>query len=146
MIDFILIKYVHFIAIFFVVATLAGETLLLKPSLKRKEIYRLSRIDMIYGLSTMVVLGAGFILWFAVGKPASFYSSNWIFVLKLVLFGVVGILSILPTVFFNKNRKGDADEEIEVPDKIKYMIYAEIGVLLLIPLFAVLMANGLGNF
>ena len=146
MIDFILIKYVHFVAIFFVVGTLAGEALFLKPLLKRSEVSRLSRIDMVYGLSTIVVLAAGFTLWFAVGKPAEFYSSNWIFILKLILFGVVGILSIIPTVFFIKNRKGDPEEEVSIPKKVIYMVYAEVVILLMIPLCAVLMTNGLGSF
>ena len=50
MIDFILVKYVHFIGIFAVVGSLVGEALLLKPELKRSEIARLSRVDMVYGL------------------------------------------------------------------------------------------------
>ncbi|WP_421870257.1 DUF2214 family protein [Marinoscillum sp.] len=146
MIDFILVKYVHFIGIFAVVGSLVGEALLLKPELKRSEIARLSRVDMVYGLATMVVLGAGFTLWFAIGKPADFYSYNWIFILKLVLFTLVGILSIIPTVFFMKNRKGEQDEYVSLPAKIRNLIYAELAILLLIPLCAVLMANGLGTF
>lgn len=146
MIDFILVKYIHFIGIFAVVGSLVGEALLLKPELKRSEIGRLSRVDMVYGLATMVVLAAGFSLWFAIGKPADFYSYNWIFILKLVLFTLVGILSIIPTVFFMKNRKGEQDEYVSLPAKIRSLIYAELAILLLIPLCAVLMANGLGTF
>jgi uncharacterized membrane protein len=43
---------------------------------------------------------AGGLLWFTVGKDASFYSSNPIFHIKVTLFFIAGGLSIYPTLFF----------------------------------------------
>ena len=101
---------------------------------------------MFYGIGTVVVMSAGFALWFAIGKPASFYTNNWIFIAKLILFSIVGILSILPTVFFLKNRKDQEEDVVVIPSKIRILIVLECILLVFIPLCAVLMANGIGAF
>lgn len=146
MIEFIAIKYIHLIAIFGVVGTLLIELFFVKPVMTRKELNRISRVDGIYGLSSIVVLAAGLTMWFWIGKPADFYSQNWIFHTKVGLFVCVGLLSIYPTVFFLKQRKGDSMEEVMVPSKVINMIRIEIVLLFMIPLLAVLMANGIGTF
>ena len=146
MIDFVIVKYIHFLGVFTVVGALTAELVLVRHEMTRKEIQLLSRIDMFYGIGTVVVMSAGFALWFAIGKPPSFYSNNWIFIAKLILFSIVGILSILPTVFFLKNRKGQEEDVVVIPSKIRILIVLECILLVLIPLCAVLMANGIGAF
>lgn len=141
----ILLRYMHFISIFGIVGTLIGEHLLLKPSLTRLEIGRLSRIDAIYGLAAVTLLAAGLTLWLGgVGKPTEYYSSNWIFHLKLTCFIAIGLLSIYPTIFFIKQRKGDQSEVIEVPKSIFWMLRLEILLLFIIPFLAGLMSRGVG--
>lgn len=142
----IFVKYLHFICVFGVVSAVVSEHLLLKSELSRKEISRLSRIDAVYGLSALVLLGAGLALWFVVGKPASYYSHNWVFHLKLTLFAIVGLLSIYPTVFFIKQRKGDAHQMIQVPKGVILCIRMELLILTIMPFLAVLMAKGIGYF
>lgn len=142
---FILIKYLHFIAIFGVVSTVVAEHLLIKEQMTRAEIRRLATIDGIYGISAIMVLVMGLLLWFVVGKPAAYYNANWIFHLKVGLFIIVGLLSIVPTRFLLKNRKGDQNETIQVPPSIKMMIRLELALLFIIPLLATLMASGGGG-
>jgi len=93
----------------------------------------------------LVVVGVGLLLWFGEGKPAEYYSSNWIFHLKLGLFTAMAILSIWPTVFFFRHRKGEESEWIEIPARIRLMIRLELVLLLFIPLCATLMARGFGQ-
>lgn len=139
------LRYLHFLSILTIAATVLGEYLLLKPVMTRKEIGRLSKIDAFYGLAALVLLGAGLTLWFGgISKPTFYYSKNWIFHLKVGLFALVGILSIYPTVFFIKQRKGDAAETITIPSKLIWMIRLELILLLIIPLLATLMARGIG--
>jgi putative membrane protein len=138
------IKYAHFLSIFFIVASLSAEYILLKNEMTRKEIGRLATIDGIYGISALILLAAGFSLWFWVGKPAEFYSKNWIFMTKLTLFIIVGLLSIIPTIYFLKQRKGDVGEIVVIPKKIKMMVRIELLILFLIPLLATLMSKGIG--
>ena len=126
---------------------LISEHLLLRKSLTRGEISRLARIDAIYGIAALTLLAAGITLWLGgFGKPAIFYSKNWIFHFKITLFLVIGLLSIYPTVFFLKNRKGDPAERITVPESVIWMLRAELLLLALIPLLAGLMAKGIGYY
>jgi putative membrane protein len=143
----IFIRYIHFIGLFTVVSTLVSEHLLLKKELSRNEISRLARIDAVYGLAALVVLGAGLTLWFGgIGKPSMYYSQNWIFHLKITLFAIVGLLSIYPTRFFIKNRKGNPAETIKIPSAVVIVLRIELLLLFMIPLLAALMARGIGFF
>lgn len=142
----IILRYIHFISIFTIVGTLVSEHLLLKKEMTRLEIKRISKIDAIYGLSALTLLGVGLTLWFSgVGKPAIVYSKNWIFHLKISLFLTIGLLSIYPTVFFIKNR-GDQNESVTVPTLIFWMLRLELLLLFIIPILAGLMARGIGFF
>ena len=142
----IAIRYLHFISVFTIVASLVGEHLLLKDQMTRKEIKRLSFIDGIYGLAVITLLIAGMTLWFGVGKPAEFYSKNGVFHLKITLFVILGILSIFPTVFFAKARKGNQEELVDLPPRIKWFIRVELILLFIIPICASIMAKGIGYF
>lgn len=142
----ILFRYLHFISIFTLVASVVGEHLLLKKEMTRREIRRMAIVDGVYGLSAILVVAAGLTLWFGVGKPAEFYSRNWIFHTKVGLAILMGLLSIYPTVFFIKNRKGDQEEIVSIPLGIVWTIRAELLIILIIPLLATIMAKGIGTF
>ena len=141
----IILRYLHFISIFTIVATLVVEHLLLKKEMPRSEVARLAKVDAIYGLAAVTLLGAGLTLWFSgIGKPTQFYSQNWVFHTKITLFALVGIFSIYPTVFFLKNRKGNPEEVVFIPGIIFWMVRLELLLLFIIPLLAGLMTKGVG--
>ena len=140
-----LARYFHFISILTMVCAIAGEAWLIRPKLQRRTVQQLFVLDSVYGLSALAIVGVGLLLWFGVGKPAEYYTSNWIFHLKLVLFTAMAILSIWPTVFFFRHRKGEESEWIEIPARIRLMIRLELVLLLFIPLCATLMARGFGQ-
>lgn len=141
----IVLRYLHFVSIFTIVSTLVAEHLLLRKSLTRAEIGRLSRIDAIYGLAAVALVAAGLTLWLGgFGKPSMYYSANWIFMTKLACFVAIGLLSIYPTVFFIKNRKGNPAETVEIPASVFWMLRFELLLLFIIPLLAGLMAKGIG--
>lgn len=147
MTELILTRYAHFIAVFAIVGAIFAEQFLISKTMTRSEIKRISKVDAIYGLGALVVLLAGFALWFWVGKPASFYSRNWIFHTKLTLFIVLGLMSIYPTVFFFKNRKGDDLETmIEVPSMVIILLRLELVLIIIMPLLASYMSLGIGTF
>jgi putative membrane protein len=141
----ILLRYLHFISIFAIVGALVSEHLLLKKSLSRSEVGRLAKIDGVYGLAVLILLAVGMTLWLGpYGKPTEFYSNNPLFHTKLTLFIIIGILSIYPTVFFIKNKNGDQEENIAVPNIIFWMVRLELLLLFVIPFLAGLMAKGIG--
>jgi putative membrane protein len=143
----VLARYLHFIAVFAIIGSLLAEQFLISKTMSRTEIKRIARVDALYGLGAVLVLIAGLTLWFWVGKPAEFYTKNWIFHTKLTLFIVLGLLSIYPTVFFLRNRKGhDMDTEIRVPIGIFVCLRLELVLLFIIPLLATFMSLGIGSF
>jgi putative membrane protein len=141
----IILRYLHFVSIFTIVSTLVSEHLIIQATMTRKEIRRLATIDSVYGMAALTLLAVGLTLWLGgYGKPTEFYSQNPIFHLKLTLFVAVGLLSIYPTVFFIKNRKGDTHENVSIPKAILWMIRLELLLLFIIPILAGLMAKGIG--
>ena len=143
----IILRYIHFISIFAIVSSLVAEHLLLKKELSRADIGRLSRVDAVYGIAALTLLCAGLTLWLGgFGKPSIYYSKNLIFHTKITFFIIVGLLSIYPTIFFIRNRKGNPDEKVSIPSAIFWMLRIELVLLFIIPLLAGLMAHGVGFF
>jgi len=141
----LILRYLHFISIFVIVGTLVAEHLLLKKEMSRSELDQVARIDGVYGIAALTLLGAGLTLWLGeFGKPAVFYTKNWIFLTKLTLYIFIGLFSIYPTVFFLKNRKGKAEELLPIPKIIFWLIRLELLLLFIIPVLAGLMAKGIG--
>jgi len=141
----IILRYLHFISTFAIVGSLVSEHVLLKREMRRSELNQVARIDAVYGLAAIILLAAGLTLWFgSIGKPAEFYSKNWIFHIKISFFIIIGLLSIYPTIFFIKNRKGKPDETVKIPQTIFWMLRLELMLVFIIPIFAGLMAKGTG--
>ncbi|UXI02979.1 DUF2214 family protein [Photobacterium sp. TY1-4] len=123
---------------------LAIENALLAEKLNFETARKLVLIDAMYGLSAIVTLGAGLILWFLVGKPSQFYTGNAVFHVKIGLFFFIALMSVIPTLFFLKHRKNESSE-IQVPRYIMRIKRLEATLLLLLPFLAVLMARGYGS-
>lgn len=140
----VIVRYFHFIGIIVLASMLVTQNVLIAKSISKETLTKLTRVDAFYGLGAMLTLACGLLLWFTVGKSASFYNSNPIMHTKATLFIVVGVLSIFPTVFFNRNRRNETPK-IEIPNNILVIKRLELVGLLIIPLLAVLMARGVGN-
>lgn len=141
----ILLRYLHFLSILTLAGTLTAEMILLQPTLTRKQISRIALVDGIYGLAAVILLVAGLTLWLGgYTKPSVYYSQNWIFLTKLGLVGIIGILSVYPTIFFLRQRKGNPDESITIPPLLRWSVRVEVMLLVVIPLLAGLMARGIG--
>lgn len=147
MTEIVLSRYLHFIAVFAIVGAIVAEQFMISKSMTRKQIKTIAIVDGIYGLGAILVLVGGLLLWFWVGKPADFYTKNWLFHTKLTLFVVLGILSAYPTIFFLKNRKGDdLLTEIKVPAFVFVCLRLELILLIIIPVVATMMSLGIGSF
>lgn len=140
----IVIRTLHFVSVLTLVAAVVVQHWGLRRVMTRTEIGRLQRMDIVYAISVVGVLATGFLQWLAVGKPADFYTANGVFHIKLALFLVVGLISIYPSIFFSRNRKGDPDTQVTMPRLIVWSVRTELILLFAMPLLATLMARGIG--
>ena len=144
MITDLLIRYFHFLGFLVVFAAVLVQHFLLKGTVSRATVAKAQRFDIVYAVAVIIVLATGLLQWFAGAKPAVFYGSNPVFHTKLTLFLLVGLVSIYPSVFMGKQKKGDQGEMVTIPKALVHSIRLELLLLVVMPLLAVIMAKGLG--
>jgi putative membrane protein len=144
-----LFAFLHHVSAFTLFAALVVEFVLLRGTLTAENARKILRTDMIFGISAGVLLLVGLARVFYFEKGATYYLHTWTFHAKLSLFVLVGLISIVPTIEFLRWRPAvKAGQVPEVsPEKIKsvrsIIHYEMLGVVLII-LFAALMAKGIG--
>lgn len=141
--------YIHILFIIVIIVCLVVERLMIKPQITWESLLKLMKVDGLYGFAAIVVVTTGLLNWFSFGKGDAYYSSNVVFLIKLSLFIVIGILSIYPTVAFfklKKKHKSNPPEQVSIENanQIKSVIQLELVIMAVIPLLATLMANGIG--
>jgi putative membrane protein len=132
----------HFALAFIVIGALAAELALLQPGLTKPTLRRLGRIDAVYGLSFGVLVAVGLIraIWFE--KGWSYYASSPGFWAKMALLAVITLLSLPPTFrYIRWNRAAELPDTATILST-RRLLWAEAGLLALIPVFAGLMARG----
>ena len=146
-----LLAFLHHLAAFTLVATLAVEFILIRGELSVRSARHLQRTDMFFGLSSGVVLLVGLLRVFYIEKGASYYFHSWPFLAKLVLFLGVGLLSIPPTLEFMSWRNVLKQGQVPVLSdarrrRLLRLMHLELVGIVLILACAVLMARGVGFF
>ncbi|MCB1670286.1 MAG: DUF2214 family protein [Gammaproteobacteria bacterium] len=141
--SYIVFRYLHIIAILVLAGALLIENMAIARRISGEDARNLARVDAVYGISAGLVLLFGLTLWLWVGKPATFYSTNPLFQLKLGLFVLIALISLGPTRFFLRHRRSEA-AELAVPRPLIWALRIEIILLLCLPVLAVLMARGIG--
>jgi len=137
----IVVRYLHFIGIMSLASTLVMQHLILSNQMTQKELKKIIFLDIIYAISAFITLGAGLMLWLSIGKEASFYSTNWVFHVKLTLFIIMALLSIYPTKFYRKSQKLDQDV-VEMPKMVIMLVRMQLLLVFVIPFLGVLIARG----
>jgi putative membrane protein len=143
-----ILAYLHFAAIFTLLWFLAKEWTLLRPGADALDIERLARADAGFGALAAIVVATGAARAVFGLKGWSFYAHNPAFHLKIGLFVLVGLLSILPTrAFLRWRRARRNDPASRVPEtewrSVRRWVAVELHLIALIPLAAVLMSRGL---
>jgi len=140
----VIVNYAHFLGLGGLFAALAAQMVLFRPQVAGATARRLARIDALYGLSALAILGSGLLKVFAGDKPAAYYGHNPLFHVKMTLFVVVLVLSVYPTIQFLRHRGAAAESTVTMPGGVAVLLRLQMVVLVLIPLLAVLMARGYG--
>jgi putative membrane protein len=144
----IIIPYIHYLGIMVLMGSLITEHLVLNPSLTKNQVKSLATVDLIYGLSAILVLATGLLRWFVYGKGYDFYMSTPLFHIKITLFVILGLLSIFPTrkyLKWKKMYKNGLDPDISAKSVKGTLLFIRIELLIvaIIPLLAVMIARGI---
>jgi putative membrane protein len=145
----LLLAIAHHLLIFALAGVIAVESMLIQQELSARAIGMLARIDRSYGVIAMLIIIVGICRVLFGLKGWEFYVYNWAFWAKMAAFAGVGLLSIQPTMrFIAWNKAQSRDGAFRVPDAelatARRFMRAEVVVFLLIPIFAAIMARGIG--
>lgn len=144
-----LFAFLHHVAAFTLFAALVVEFVLIRGTLTVESARKIQTADMIFGISAGVLLVVGLLRVFYFEKGATYYFHTWTFHAKFGLFVFIGLVSIIPTLEFLRWRSAVKAGQVPAvsPEKLKsirsIIHYEMVGVVLII-LFAVLMARGVG--
>ena len=144
-----LVAYIHYLGIILCFASLLYERLTLKVDLNRNQTISMIIADVVYGLAGVAILITGILRVKYFGQGGEFYTENPIFWFKVVLYIVVGLLSLYPTVTYilwaiplSKNKLPEISENLV--KRFRFIITTELIGFATIPFFATLMARGIG--
>jgi putative membrane protein len=150
MLAHVITAYLHFLGMMTLMATLLAEHVTLQPQMTRVHLQRLAMIDLFYGMAAGLVFLTGLLRFAYFGKGIHFYLGNPLFYVKVGMFLLVALISIAPTKQFLSWRnmlKHDQMPAVDTPrvTRLRAVIRLELGLLIVIPLLAVLMARGIGR-
>jgi putative membrane protein len=143
------LAYLHYAAIFTLFSFLTAQAVLIRRPLDAGMIRLLGRTDLWFGGSAGLVLATGFLRAIYGAKGPDFYFDAWPVYVKVGLFLAVGVISIKPTLTYIQWRRAlahDAAWQVPVEEqrRTRRLIMIEVHLAALIPVFAVIMARGLG--
>lgn len=139
-----LLASLHHLLVFPLVAVLVAELVLASGAPDAGRFKQLGRLDSLYGLLSVGVLGAGFVRAVYGAKGWSYYAHNGMFWAKISLFVLVGLLSAVPTVRLIRWRKQGVLPDARAMHGLRRWMQGELVVIALIPVVAVWMARGIG--
>jgi putative membrane protein len=145
-----ILAYLHFAAMFLLFAFLTVQVVLIRQPLDLRAVRLIGRMDLWYFGSAIAALVTGFLRAAFGAKGGDFYFGSWPIYVKIALFFVIAALSIKPTMTFIRWRRTmEAEPAWQVPGAeqaaMRRLVFVELHLAALIPVFAVIMSRGLGH-
>ncbi len=135
----------HHLLVFSLVAVLVSELVLLAGAVDAARLRQLGQLDGAYGaLAGLVLVAGGLRVVYGI-KGWAFYSAQPFFWAKLAVFLLIGLLSIVPTLRLLRWRRQRHLPAAAERQDLRRWLWAEVALLPLLPVLAVLMARGLGR-
>ena len=145
MLDLVL-AVAHHLLIFSLFGVLIAEFVVVRPGMTNVMVERIAAVDLWYGVLAGFILAVGFGRAIFAAKGWLYYSHDAFFWAKMGVFVVVGILSIAPTLAFIRWRRAfDTPDDRQI-SRVRGLLWAEVALFLLLPVFAAAMARGYGEF
>ena len=143
------VAYIHYLSFIICFGVLIYERISLKVDPSRSEAISMVIADIIYGLAGIALLVSGIYRVIKFGQGADFYTENPIFWTKIVIFALVGSLSLYPTITYilwsiplSKGILPKVSKDLV--SRLKLIINIELIGFTSIPFFATLMSRGIG--
>jgi putative membrane protein len=135
----------HHLLAFGIFGLLFAEFVALRD-LNEALIRRIAALDIAYGVFAVLLVLVGLCRANFAAKGWAYYSHNGFFWAKLAAFGAIGLLSIPPTMAFNRwRRRATLPDAVELR-AVRMYLHIELALFLLLPLFAAAMARGYAEF
>ena len=144
-----LIAYVHYLSFMICFGSLIFERISLKEDPNKQEAISMIIADVIYGIAGVALLVSGIYRVIKFGQGEDFYTQNPIFWIKIIIFALVGSLSLYPTFTYIlwaiPISKGNLPAvPLKLVSRLRLIINIELIGFSFIPFFATLMARGVG--
>ena len=143
------VAYIHYLSFMTCFGVLIYERISLKPNPNRKEAISIVFADTIYGIAGLALLVSGIYRVIKFGQGSEFYTQNPIFWTKIIIFALVGSLSLYPTITYvlwaiplSKGTLPKVTENLVL--RLRLIINIELVGFASIPFLATLMARGVG--
>jgi len=145
----LLLAVVHHLLAFGIAAAITAQLVLVRPGMQPPAVQLAAKYDVALGIMSASLVLIGFSRVFFGAKGSEFYIHNHVFWTKVVLFAIVGLMSIKPTRAFLRWRKAQAADAAFAPGEeeirsIRKTLMTEIHIFALLPIAAAAMARGYG--
>ena len=143
------VAYIHYLSFMLCFGALLFERISLKVDPNRQEAISMVIADIIYGIAGIALLVSGIYRVIKFGQGSEFYTENPIFWVKVIVFALVGSLSLYPTITYVlwaiPLSKGTLPKVTEnLASRLRLIINIELVGFASIPFLATLMARGVG--
>ena len=143
------VAYIHYLSFMLCFGALLFERISLKVDPNRQEAISMVIADIIYGIAGIALLVSGIYRVIKFGQGSEFYTENPIFWIKIIVFALVGSLSLYPTITYvlwaiplSKGTLPIVTENLV--SRLRLIINIELVGFASIPFLATLMARGVG--
>lgn len=143
------VAYIHYLSFMLCFGALIYERISLKADPNKKEAVSMVIADIVYGIAGITLLVSGIYRVIKFGQGSEFYTQNPIFWTKMITFGLVGSLSLYPTITYilwaiplSKGNLPVVSQSLVA--RLRLIINIELIGFASIPFFATLMARGIG--
>tara|TARA_B100000579_G_scaffold437183_1_gene465534 strand:- start:345 stop:827 length:483 start_codon:yes stop_codon:yes gene_type:complete len=143
------VAYIHYLSFMLCFGALVFERISLKVNPNRQEAIFMVIADIIYGIAGIALLVSGIYRVIKFGQATEFYTENPIFWTKIIVFALVGSLSLYPTITYvlwaiplSKGTLPQVQENLV--SRLRLIINIELIGFASIPFLATLMARGVG--
>ena len=143
------VAYIHYLSFMICFGALIFERVSLKTNPNKKEAISMVIADIVYGVAGVALLVSGIFRVIKFGQGSDFYTQNPIFWIKIIVFALVGSLSLYPTITYVlwsiPLSKGNLPEVTgNLVSRLRLIINVELVGFASIPFLATLMARGVG--